>query len=93
MKGYFIGPAKHHYRNYEVYILTTRGVKTTDTIEFIPKHIQMPKTSSEDRLAEATENLIEILQKSHPPTPFLDQGTKTNDTIKELQKIFKPRQK
>ena len=53
----------------------------------------MPKTSSEDRLAEATENLIEILQKSHSPTPFLDQGTKINDAIKELQKIFKPRQR
>ena len=53
----------------------------------------MPKTSSEDRLAEATENVVENLQKSHPPTPFLDQGTKTNDAIKELQKIFKPRQK
>ena len=53
----------------------------------------MPKTSSEDRLSEATENLVEILQKSHPPTPFLDQGTKTNDAIRELQKIFKPIQK
>ena len=53
----------------------------------------MPKTSSEDRLAQATENLVEILQKSHPPTPFLDQGTKTNNAIQELQKIIKPRQK
>ena len=53
----------------------------------------MPKTSSEDRLARATEDLVEILQQSHPPTPFLDQGTKTNDEIQELQKIFKPRQK
>ena len=91
MKGYFIGPAKHHYRNYNVYIPVTRGERTTDTIEFFPQHVQMPKTSSEDRLAQATENLVEILQKSHPPTPFLDQGTKTNDAIKELQKIFKPR--
>ena len=81
MKGYFIGPAKHHYRNYEVYIPTTRGVRTTDTIEFFPKHVQMPKTSSEDRLASATEDLIAILKKPHPPTPFLDQGTKTNDAI------------
>ena len=53
----------------------------------------MPKTSSEDRLTEVTENLVEILQKSHPPTPFLNQGTKSNDAIRELQKIFKPRQK
>ena len=93
VKGYFIGPAKHHYRNYHVYIPVTRGMRTTDTIEFFLHHIQMPMTSSEDRLAEATENLVEILQKSHPPTPFLDQGTRTNDAIRELQKIFKPRQK
>ena len=92
MKGYFIGPAKHHYRNYEVYIPTTRGERTTDTIEFFPKHVQMPKTSSEDRLASATEDLIAILEKPHPPTPFLDQGTKTSDAIRKLREIFTPRQ-
>ena len=92
VKCYFIGPAKHHYRNYNVYIPVTRGMRTTDTIKFFSQHVQMPKTSSEDRLAQATENLVEILQKSHPPTPFRDQGTKTNDAIKELQKFFKPRQ-
>ena len=55
--------------------------------------MQLPKTSSEDKLTHVTEDLVEILQKSHPPTPFLDQGTKTNDAIQELKKIFKPRQK
>ena len=53
----------------------------------------MPTASSENRLARATEDLVVILLQSHPPTPFLDQGTKTNDAIQELQKIFKPRQK
>ena len=72
VKGYFIGPAKHYYQNYNVYIPATRGMRITDTIKFFPQHVQMPKTSSEDRLAQATENLVEILQKSHPPTPFLD---------------------
>ena len=93
VKGYFIGQAKHHYRNYRVYIPATRGVRTTDTIEFFPEHVQMPTTSSEDRLASATEDLIEILKKPHPPTPFLDQGTKTNDAIRKLQEIFTPRQR
>ena len=32
----------------------------------------MQKTLSEDRLASATKDLIAILKKSHPPTPFLD---------------------
>ena len=85
VKGYFIGPAKHHYRNYNIYIPVTRGMWTTDTIEFFPQHVQMPKISPEDRLAQATDNLVKIQQKPHPPTSFLDQGTKPNDAIKELQ--------
>ena len=52
----------------------------------------MPKTSSEDRLASVTEDLVAILQKPHPPTPFLDQGTTTNDAIDKLREIFTPRQ-
>ena len=86
VKGCFIGPAKHHYRSYRVYIPVTRGKRTTDTIEFFPEHVQMQKISSEDRLASATEGLIEILKKPHPLTPFLDQGTKTNDDIRKLPK-------
>ena len=92
MKGYLIGPTKHHYGNYRVYIPATRGARTIDTIKFVPEHVQMPKTSSEDQLASATEDLIAILKKPHPPTPFLDQGTKTNGAIQKLQEIFTPRQ-
>ena len=89
---FFIGPAKYDYQNYRVYIPATIGERTTDTIEFFLEHVQMPQTSSEDRLASATKNLIAIWKKLHPPTPFLDQGTKTNDNIRKLQKIFTPRQ-
>ena len=62
VKGYFIGPAKYHYQNYNVYIPVTRGMRSIETIKFFPQYVQMPKTSSEDRLAQATENLVEILQ-------------------------------
>ena len=85
VKGYFIGAAEHHYRNYRVYILATRGERSLDAIEFFPEHVQMPKTTSEDRLSSATKDLIAILKKLHPPKPFLDQGTKTNDNIRKLQ--------
>ena len=63
VRGYFIRSAKHHYRNYRVYILATRGERTTDTIEFFPEHVQMPKISSEDKIASATKNLIVIWKK------------------------------
>jgi hypothetical protein len=50
----------------------------------------MPTTSTTDRLARATEDLVEILQKEHPATPFLQQGTTINDAMKQLTKIFSP---
>ena len=40
------------------------------------KLVQMPKTSSEDRLAAVLEDLKEVLKHPHPKTPFLDKGTK-----------------
>ena len=91
-KGFFVGPAKHHYWSYNIYIPTTRRERITDTIEFFSAHVQMPKTSSEDRLASATEDLVAILNKPHRATPFLNQGTKTNEAIKQPQEIFTPRQ-
>ena len=75
------------------YIPKTRGERTTDTIDLFPEQLQMPKTSSKDRLASATEDLlIAILKKPHPLTPFLDEGTKTNDAIQKLKEMFTPRQ-
>ena len=34
--GWYIGPAKEHYRCYQVYITSTRQVRIADTVEFLP---------------------------------------------------------
>ena len=74
--GFYIGPAMHHFRNYYSYIPTTRGVRVSNTVDFFPEHVDMPQTSSEDRLAQVTQDLIAVLNNPHPPTPFLHQGEK-----------------
>jgi hypothetical protein len=50
----------------------------------------MPTTSTTDRLARVTENLVAILQQPHPATTFLQQGTIVNDAMKQLTTIFSP---
>jgi hypothetical protein len=77
-----------HYRNYDSYIPETKGIRTTNTIEFFPEKVDMPTTSTTDRLARVTEDLVDILQKEHPATPFLQQGTVKNDAINTT--IFTP---
>jgi hypothetical protein len=87
--GYYIGPAMKHYRNYNSYIPETRGIRTTKTVEFFPEKVEMPTTSTTDRLARATEDLVAILQQPHPATPFLQQGTTiVNDAMKQRTKTF-----
>jgi hypothetical protein len=78
------------HRNYNSYIPETRGIRTTNTIEFFPEKVEMPSTSTTDRLARATEGLVDIIKQPHPATPFLQQGTVVNDAIKQLTKIFSP---
>jgi hypothetical protein len=90
--GFYIGPAMHHFRNYYCYITTTRGERVSNTIKFFPTHVNMPDTSSEDRLTQITQDLITVLQKPHPKTPFLDQGDKTSDAIAQLKNTFRPPQ-
>jgi hypothetical protein len=91
--GFYIGPAMHHFRNYYCYIPSTRGERVSNTVEFFPAHVEMPHTSSEERLTQVTQDLIDVLQHPHPKTPFLDQGGKTSDAIKMLQQIFQPPQR
>jgi hypothetical protein len=78
----------HHYRDYKAYIPETRGVRKTNTIKFFPDKVNMPLTSSADRLAAAMEKLVAALEQLHPPKPFLELGTSTNDAITKLQSIY-----
>ena len=85
--GFYIEPAMDSFRNFICYVPSTRDTRKSNTVQFFPQHTQMPETSSADRLAAVVEDLITILQKTHPPTPFLQKGDPTNDAIKQLQII------
>eukprot|EP00978_Attheya_sp_CCMP212_P026018 scaffold84797_cov47-Attheya_sp.AAC.2 len=85
----------HHFQSYYCYYIPkTRGERVSNsTVELFPVHVEMPVTSSEDQLTQITQDLITVLQKPHPKTPFLDQGDKTSNTIAQLKTIFQPPQK
>ena len=40
--GFYIGPALKHYRNYTMYMPTTKSTRTTDTIQFFPNNCTIP---------------------------------------------------
>ena len=89
--GWYVAPAMEHYRNYRIYIPATRATIPMSTVVFLPTQFHMPKTSSNDRIQIAVENLIaELQQKQQPAAPFLTQGHPTNQATALLREYFNP---
>jgi len=80
----------NHYQHFEVAADETGGEHVFDTIEFLPTKYNMPKTSSEDRITAALEEISSAISAiKHPQlrTPFLN-GDATNNIIQELTETF-----
>ena len=67
-EGWYTGPADQQYRHYQVYITTTGGSRLSDTIDFPPTKVTMPKRSSDDRTTAATKELTEAVKYPAPRT-------------------------
>jgi hypothetical protein len=87
--GYSLGPAMHHYRCQNVYILTTSSERIVDTLELFPHNYQMPQISSTDRLLMAARDMPDALQNPHPEVPFASVGDDTIAALTDLAAIFK----
>ena len=68
--SWYISPATEHYRCYKVYVIETGAERITDTLEWFPAHVPMPKTASIDAVLAAARELISALQNPAPATPF-----------------------
>jgi hypothetical protein len=68
--GWYLGPVLEHYRCYCVYITQTHGEQHSDTVEFFPQHVLMPKLSTADAAIRAALQLLAALQDPTPAAPF-----------------------
>ncbi len=86
--GWYTGPAMEHYRCHRVHITKTNGKRITDTVEFFPTKLKMPKLSSIDAAQHAARDLIHALQNPHPAVPFHPLGEPKLEALRELANIF-----
>ena len=49
---------------------STKSKRPSDTVDFFPRHFDMPKTSSEDSAVIVESKLIHSLGKPTPESPF-----------------------
>ena len=87
-RGFYIGPALHHYRNYRCFMVETKSERTSNTIDFFPVCCENPTISAEDTLATILLDLLNVLQTPVPSIPFLCDGTELTTAVKSLQDIL-----
>ena len=95
LECWYIGPSPQHYRNYNIFVTSTRTPRNSDTVVLFPTTFNMPETSSADRATAAVEDLIHELKHPKPTAPFLglNRGTPTNSALRKLEEFFKNRAK
>ena len=86
--GWYVGPARQHYRCYKIYVPSTKGIRHSETVEFFPYQVTMPATSSADLAIETAKDLTHILRNPAPATPFEHYGTETSIALAKLADIF-----
>jgi hypothetical protein len=87
--GYSMGPAMHHYRCQNVYILATASERIMDNLLFFSHNYQMPQLSSTNRLLMAVKDMTDALQNPHLKVPFARVGYNTISALADLATILK----
>ena len=88
IEGWYVGPAMHHYRNFIVYIPSTRTTRITETLAWLPSKVIMPTASSSDIAIAAAYDLTQALLHPSPASalsPFTDSQ---RHALEQLASIF-----
>jgi hypothetical protein len=86
--GWYLRPAREHYRCYRLYNSQTGHERINDTVEFFPTQSNMPYRSAADTAIHAAQELTSALQNSTPAAPFAPIGDKQMAAIHQLSQIF-----
>ena len=86
-EAWYIGPSMEHYRCFKYYFPATRSTRDADTVEFFPKDIPFPKTTSEDYLLQS--DILAILKSPPKFLPYLQYGDSTKNALVQLSQLIK----
>ena len=86
--GWYIGPAMESYRCFKTYIWSTKAERITDTIEWFPHHVSMPKSSDLEILVAATKDILKTLQNPSKNSPLPALSNSELSQLKDLTQLL-----
>ena len=75
LKGFIAGPAYRHYRNQNIYVMSTSSIRTTDTYDIYPTKVNLPGSTIGEIISTKLDNI---------PTPT----TPTEAALRELRETI-----
>ena len=95
IRGFYVGSALEHNRNYRTYIPKTRKERTSDTVVWFPEEIPMPGASTEDIIAASLDDIAQALKNPQTNSPLYSLSPTQTRVLKELTTLFpvKPNKK
>jgi hypothetical protein len=86
--GWYIGPAMHHYRCYNVWIWETASERIADTLAWFPTKVTMPVHSSADTALAAARDLTQALLHPAPASALAPLSDQQYLALRQLAAIF-----
>jgi len=86
--GFYLGPALESYRCYRTFISKSKGERITDTLEWFPKHLNMPTSSNLELLVAATKDLTAALKNESQNSPLTALSDSEHEALDTLNKIL-----
>ena len=88
VEGWYLGPALDHYRNFVVYIPSTKSIRISDTLVWLPSNLIMPTASSTDLAMAAAFDLTQALLHPSPASALSPLSDSQRQALYELATIF-----
>jgi hypothetical protein len=86
--GWYIGPAREHYRCYKVFVWETQAERITDTISWFPTQVKLPTATSEERIAASLQDVVTELQQPRPPFSTINLNESQSATLINVTNIL-----
>jgi hypothetical protein len=85
--GFYIGPAKTHYRCVQVYITETDSTQITDTITWIPENTGIPTLASNDEVIMAIRGLQNTIKGVPKDNELADRADEKIIALQHLTEL------
>ena len=81
-RGWYVGPSLSHYRNFRIFLPSTKSEIVSDTVNLFADAEEIPTISHEEFIQQALMDILAVLQtKQKINVPSLHYGEKINDAI------------